>query len=65
MEECVSSGLESGEKVRLGKAASDAIIDKLSMAGFVQELLDRGMSTTEALREGERRVRFILKGSEE
>jgi hypothetical protein len=45
MEEGIFSRLEFGEKGCLRDTVSDAIIDKLSKAGFMRGLPGRGLTT--------------------
>jgi cell fate (sporulation/competence/biofilm development) regulator YmcA (YheA/YmcA/DUF963 family) len=62
IEGCISKQIETGKNVCLTDATSEKIINELSKAGVVRELMDQGMDLADALRELARRMRFVLSG---
>lgn len=62
IEGCISKQIETGKNVCLTDATSEKIINELSKAGVVRELVDQGMDLADALRELARRMRLIQSG---
>jgi hypothetical protein len=62
IEGCISKQIETGKNVCLTDATSEKIINELSKAGVVRELMDEGMDLADALRELARRMRLVLSG---
>ncbi len=63
LETCISQQLEKGENLCNIVDQTDKVIEELSKAAVVQELMSQGMSFSEALRELGRRIRAVY-GSE-
>ena len=59
IEGCISKQIETGENVCLTDATSEKIINELSKAGVVRELMDEGLNLADALRELARRMRLM------
>lgn len=59
IEGCISKQIETGKNVCLTDATSEKIINELSKAGVVRELVDQGMDLADALRELARRMRLV------
>jgi hypothetical protein len=59
IEGCISKQIETGENVCLTDATSEKIINELSKAGVVRELMDEGLNLADALRELARRMRLV------
>ena len=59
IEGCISKQIETGENVCLTDATSENIINELSKAGVVRELMDEGLNLADALRELARRMRLM------
>jgi len=59
IEGCITSELETGENVCLRDESSERIINELSKARFIRDLMDKGYSLADALRELARRIRQI------
>ena len=64
LEACIRQQLDKGENSCELVDESDEVITALSKAGVVRELMDQGMSFSEALRELGRRIRAVY-GKEE
>lgn len=67
IEGCITQQIETGNNtcVKNPSAEQTKIIDDLSKAGFVKELMNGGMGLADALRELARHMRSILKGEEQ
>ena len=63
LETCIMQQLEKGENLCNIVDQTDKVIAELSKAAVVQELMSKGMSFSEALRELGRRIRAVY-GSE-
>lgn len=63
LETCISQQLEKGENLCNIVDQTDKVIEELSKAAVVRELMSQGMSFSEALRELGRRIRAVY-GSE-
>ncbi len=59
IEGCITQQIETGQNVCLRDKSSELIINELAKAGFVRDLMDKGMSLADALRELARRMRQI------
>jgi hypothetical protein len=59
IEGCISKQIETGKNICLTDATSEKIINELSKAGVVRELMDQGMDLADALRELARRMRLV------
>jgi hypothetical protein len=62
IEGCISEQIETGKNVCLTDAASEKIINELSKAEVVRELMDEGLNLADALRELARRMRLVQSG---
>ena len=62
IEGCISDQIEKGKNVCLTDEQSEKIINELSKAGVVRELMDQGMELADALRELARRMRLVQSG---
>lgn len=63
IEGCITKEIETGQNVCLMGEDKERIIGELSKAEFIRNLLDKGMSLPDAIRELARRMRLIGKGS--
>jgi hypothetical protein len=63
LETCIAQQLEKGENLCNIVDRSDKVIEELSKAAVIRELMSQGMSFSEALRELGRRIRAVY-GSE-
>ncbi|MEW6054082.1 MAG: hypothetical protein AB1552_09900 [Nitrospirota bacterium] len=62
IEGCITQQIESGSNICLTDGSSEKIINELSKAEVVSELIDEGMSLADALRELARRMRRVEAG---
>jgi len=62
IEGCISEQVETGKNICLTDESSEKIINELSKAGVVRELMDQGMDLADALRELARRMRLVQSG---
>jgi hypothetical protein len=62
IEGCITRQIDTGQNVCLTDLQSEAIINDLSKADLIRELLDKGMSLADSLRELARRMRLIQQG---
>ncbi|KPK46230.1 MAG: hypothetical protein AMK74_00830 [Nitrospira bacterium SM23_35] len=62
IEGCISDQIEQGKNVCLTDETSEKIINELSKAEVVRELIDQGMELADALRELARRMRLVQSG---
>lgn len=65
IEGCITEQIETGKNVCLIDAKSEKIINELSKAEVVRELIDQGMDLAGALRELARRIRLVQSGFNE
>lgn len=65
IEGCIAEQIETGKNVCLTDAKSEKIINELSKAEVVRELIDQGMDLAGALRELARRIRLVQSGFNE
>lgn len=59
IEGCITQQIETGQNICLKNASSEKIINELVKAKFIRELMEKGMSLHDALRELARRKREI------
>jgi cell fate (sporulation/competence/biofilm development) regulator YmcA (YheA/YmcA/DUF963 family) len=59
LESCIRQQVDKGENACEVVDQDDEVIATLSKAGVVRELMDEGMTFTEALRELARRIRAV------
>jgi hypothetical protein len=59
LESCIRQQLEKGENSCEIVDESDEVVAALSKAGVVRELMDQGMTFSDALRELGRRIRAV------
>jgi hypothetical protein len=59
IEGCITEQIATGKNVCLTDATSEKIINELSKAEVVRELIDQGMALADALRELARRMRLL------
>lgn len=64
LEACIRQQLDKGENVCEIVDGTDSVIEELSKAEVVRELMDQGMKFSDALRELGRRIRAVY-GKEE
>lgn len=62
IEGCITQQIESGSNICLTDGSSEKIINELSKAEVVRELIEEGMSLADALRELARRMRRVEAG---
>jgi hypothetical protein len=62
IEGCITQQIETGENICLRNESAERIINELSKAEFIRDLIDEGMSLADALRELARRMRLVQKG---
>jgi hypothetical protein len=65
IDQCLGQQLETGVNVCLKDASSEKIISELAKAGFVRELVEKGVSLPDALRELAHRMREFLQMTDE
>ena len=59
IEGCITQQMVTGNNVCLMDANSEKIINELSKAEVIRQLMDEGMSLADALRELARRMRLV------
>ena len=59
IEGCITQQMETGNNVCLIDSNSEKIINELSKAEVIRQLMDEGMSLADALRELARRMRLV------
>jgi methyl coenzyme M reductase subunit D len=62
IEGCITQQIETGKNMCLTDETSEKIINELSKADVVRELMDQGMNLADALRELARRMRLVQSG---
>jgi len=62
IEGCITEQIESGKNICLTDETSEKIINELSKAEVVRELVDQGMDLADALRELAKRMRLVQSG---
>lgn len=64
IEGCITQQMETGENICLRTESAENIINELSKAELVSEMVKEGMSLADALRELARRMRLLQNGLE-
>lgn len=59
IEGCITQQLETGQNICLRDESSEKIVSELAKAKFVRDMMERGMSLPDALRELARRMRQV------
>jgi uncharacterized protein YoaH (UPF0181 family) len=65
IEGCITMQIQTGKNICLTDNNSEKIINELSKAEVIRDLMDTGMSLADALRELARRMRLIQSGFKE
>ena len=65
IEGCIKQHLEEGTNICEVKGEIEKVVGELAKAQFVKELMGKGMSITDAVRELARRIRIVQKGFKE
>jgi uncharacterized protein YoaH (UPF0181 family) len=65
IEGCITMQIQTGKNICLTDENSEKIINELSKAEVIRDLMDTGMSLADALRELARRIRLIQSGFKE
>lgn len=65
IEGCITQQIETGKNICFIDETSERIINELSKAEVIRELVDQGMSLADALRELARRMRLVQRGFKE
>ncbi|MBI5633565.1 MAG: hypothetical protein HZA15_08825 [Nitrospirae bacterium] len=64
IEGCITQQLETGENVCIRDEAAEKIINELSKAQLIRELIEKGYTMPDAIRELARRIRSVQRGFE-
>lgn len=59
IETCIMQQLKEGQNICDISGPTEYVINELSKAEFVRELMEKGMSMTDAVRELARRIRMV------
>jgi len=62
IEGCITKQIGTGKNICVRSQSTEKIIYELSGAQFIRDLIGKGMSFAEALRELARRMRLVKKG---
>lgn len=62
IEGCITQQLETGENICLRNESTEKIINELSKAEFIRDLINKGISLADALRELARRMKLVQRG---
>lgn len=65
IETCIKQQLQEGTNICEVTGPTERVIGELAKAEFVKELMGKGMSLTDAVRELARRIRLVQKGFKE
>ena len=65
IEACIKQHIEEGTNICEVKGEIEKVIGELAKAQFVKELMEKGMSVTDAVRDLARRIRLVQKGFKE
>jgi len=65
IEGCITQQIETGKNICLKDENSEKIINELSKAEVIREMVNEGMSLADALRELARRMRLVQTGFKE
>jgi uncharacterized protein YoaH (UPF0181 family) len=61
---CITQQIETGENICLRDESTEKVVNELSKAQFIRELMSQGVSMPDAIRELARRIRRVQKGFE-
>ncbi len=64
IESCIGQQLETGKNVCIINQNTEIIVNELAKAAFIKDLVEKGFSLADALRELAGRIRRIREGSE-
>jgi len=59
IESCIMQQMQKGENICDKSGPTEYVISELSKAGFVRDLMDKGMSMSDAVRELAKRIRLV------
>jgi hypothetical protein len=59
IESCIAQQMHEGANICDISGPTEYVINELSKAGFVRDLMDKGMSMTDAVRELAKRIRLV------
>ncbi|MDQ7786678.1 MAG: hypothetical protein RDU01_03645 [Thermodesulfovibrionales bacterium] len=62
IEGCITQQIDTGQNICLTDKNSETIVNELSKADVVRELMDKGMSLADSLRELAQRMRLVQQG---
>jgi hypothetical protein len=65
IEACIKQHLKEGTNICEVRGEIEKVIGELAKAQFVKELIGKGMSVTDAVRELAKRIRLVQKGFKE
>ncbi len=65
LESCIQQQMNEGTNVCKMSGPTEQVINELSKAGVVKELMNNGMPLSDAVRELARRIRLVQQGFEE
>jgi hypothetical protein len=65
IETCIKQQLQEGTNICEVAGPTERVIGELAKAEFVKDLMGKGMSLTDAVRELARRIRLVQKGFKE
>lgn len=65
IENCITQQMQEDTNVCDISGSAEYVINELSKAGFVRNLIDKGMSMTDAVRELAKRIRLVQKAFKE
>ena len=65
IETCIQQQLQEGTNICEVSGPTEYVIGELAKAEFVKELMGKGMSLTDAVRELAKRIRLVQKGFKE
>ncbi len=65
IEGCISQQIEEGKNICDVIGPTEKVLNELSKAEYVRELMEKGMKLSEAIRELAKRIRNVQKGFEE
>lgn len=59
IEGCIAEQLETGKNICIRNESTEKVINELSKARFVRDMMNKGYSLTDALRELAKRIRQV------
>jgi len=65
LETCINQQLKEGTNICEVTGPTETVIGELAKAEVVKDLMEKGMSLTDAIRELARRIRLVQKGFKE